>query len=228
MTHTIVISDLHGMSHLLYAALNKIKTSGLDVSKIVFTGDYVDRGPDSAGVVAAVRLLVKAGKTIALKGNHEDMMAQAFDEFGDYDPNASPWWMPNGGSETVDSYRTKYFPGGSWGMLAHDALWMSSLPLYCQDEHRIYVHGFADPYQPDPELFTDDGTMWDRYDKNEDLGWYGKHVVHGHTPRKAPELLKNRTNLDTGAVFGGPLSVGVFDDSIPGGPVEIWEITGDA
>lgn len=225
MTHTIVISDLHGMSHLLYAALDKIKASGLDISKIVFTGDYVDRGPDSAGVVARVRELVEAGEAIALKGNHEDMMVQAFNEFGDYDPSASPWWLPNGGSETIDSFHTMYFREGSWVEMGWAANWMRKLPLYYQDEHRIYVHGFADPNQPDPDKFTPDITMWERYDKTEDFGWYGKHVVHGHTPRKAPELLKNRTNLDTGAVFGRPLSVGVFDDSIPGGPVEVWEIT---
>ena len=109
-----------------------------------------------------------------------------------------------------------------------DALWMKSLPLYYQDEHRIYVHGYAPPSVEDPDTFSEEGVLWDRYDREEDYGWYGKHVVHGHTPRKKPELLVNRTNLDTGAVFGGPLSVGVFDDSIPGGPVDIWEITGDA
>lgn len=214
MTHTIVISDLHGMSHLLYAALDKIKASGLDVSKIVFTGDYVDRGPDSVGVVGVVRILVGAGEAIALKGNHEDLMV-----------TQSQFWLPNGGDTTIESYKRLHGESAYAGIIGFDANWMRDLPLYYQDEHRIYVHGFADPKQPDPDKFTPDMTMWERYDKTEDFGWYGKHVVHGHTPRKAPELLKNRTNLDTGAVFGRPLSVGVFDDSIPGGPVEVWEIT---
>lgn len=228
MTHTIVIADLHGMSNLLDKALVKIDNSGLEVSKIVFTGDYVDRGPDSAGVVATVRNLVDAGKAIALKGNHEELMYTAFDEYGEYDPNASPWWIPNGGTETVESYHTRYFRSGSWEEMGWDANWMRKLPLYHLDDFRIYVHGFADFDQPRPELFTAQGTLWERYDKHEDVGWFGKHVVHGHTPRKKPELLKNRTNLDTGAVFGGPLSVGVFDDTIPGGPIDVWEITGGA
>lgn len=216
MTYTIVISDLHGMSNLLDKALARIDESSLEVSKIVFTGDYIDRGPDSAGVVARVRELVGAGEAIALKGNHEDMMVEQ-----------SQWWLPNGGDKAILSYQEAY--GESWfNMIDRDREWMKSLPLYHLDDFRIYVHGFADPYQPRPELFTNEGTMWDRYDKNEDLGWYGKHVVHGHTPRKKPELLTHRTNLDTGAVFGGPLSVGVFDDTIPGGPVEVWEITGGA
>ena len=228
MTHTIVISDLHGMSNLLDKALARIDESSLDVSKIVFTGDYIDRGPDSAGVVARVRELVQAGEAIALKGNHEDMMAQAFDAYGDYNPNFSPWWLPNGGNETIESFHTMYFREGSWVEMGWAANWMRKLPLYHLDDFRIYVHGFADFDQPRPELFTDQGTMWERYDKHEDVGWFGKHVVHGHTPRKKPELLTHRTNLDTGAVFGGPLSVGVFDDTIPGGPVEVWEITGGA
>lgn len=227
MTYTIVIADLHGMSNLLDKALVKIDNSGLDVSKIVFTGDYIDRGPDSAGVVARVRELVGAGEAIALKGNHEDMMAQAFDEEEGYVSGNSPWWIPNGGNDTIESYRTTYSQSG-WITLMRDALWMKGLPLYHLDDFRIYVHGFADFDQPRPELFTDQGTMWERYDKHEDVGWFGKHVVHGHTPRKKPELKTHRTNLDTGAVFGGPLSVGVFDDTIPGGPIDVWEITGGA
>lgn len=216
MTYTIVISDLHGMSNLLDKALVKIDNSGLDVSKIIFTGDYVDRGPDSAGVVARVRELVDSGKAVALKGNHEDMMVEQ-----------SQWWLPNGGDRTLLSYQEAYEE--SWfNMLDRDREWMKSLPLYHLDDSRIYVHGFADFDQPRPELFTDQGTMWERYDKHEDVGWFGKHVVHGHTPRKTPELKTHRTNLDTGAVFGGPLSVGVFDDTIPGGPIDVWEITGGA
>lgn len=216
MTYTIVISDLHGMSHLLYTALNKIKASGLDVSKIVFTGDYIDRGPDSAGVVKRVRTLVDSGKAVALKGNHEAMMV---DEVN--------YWIPNGGDKAIESYLNNY---GEWDSVAmkNDREWMRGLPLYYQDTHRIYVHGYAPPSVEDPESFSEGDVIWDRYDREEDYGWFGKHVVHGHTPRKKPELLVNRTNLDTGAVFGGPLSVGVFDDTIPGGPVDIWEITGGA
>lgn len=216
MTYTIVISDLHGMYNLLVKALDKIEASNLDVSKIVFTGDYVDRGPDSAGVVALVRGLVSEGKAIALKGNHEDMMAEQ-----------SQWWLPNGGDKCIESYQETYLE--LWPtVLDENSKWVRDLPLYHLDDHRIYVHGYAPASVDDPHNFNPESVLWGRYDKNEDLGWYGKHVVHGHTPRKKPELLKNRTNLDTGAVFGGPLSVGVFDDTIPGGPIDVWEITGGA
>jgi serine/threonine protein phosphatase 1 len=59
-------------------------------------------------------------------------------------------------------------------------------------------------------------------DSDED---FGKHVVHGHTPARTPELKANRSNLDTGAFHTGTLSVGVFDG--PGGPAEVWAVRED-
>jgi hypothetical protein len=50
------------------------------------------------------------------------------------------------------------------------------------------------------------------------------HVVHGHTPHRQPELLPHRTNLDTGVYVTGILTVGIFDDDVPGGPIEVWSI----
>lgn len=222
MTYTVVIADLHGMSDILDKALEEVDKLNLGEHKFVFTGDYVDRGPNSLGVVSTVKRLVRKGKAVALKGNHESLMYSSFNDYWDYDPSLGDLWMLNGGAVTADSY------GYGWDSLARDAMWMNSLPLYYQDQHRMYVHGFADPNQPDPELFEEERTMWCRYDRDEDFGWYGKHVVHGHTPRKKPELLVNRTNLDTGACFGRPLTVGIFDDNKSGGPVQLLEITGGA
>lgn len=222
MTYTIAVPDLHGMNCLLDKALEKIEESGLEVSKIVFTGDYIDRGPDSLGVVSTVKKLVKEGKAVAIRGNHEQMMIDSFDSFWEYDPTLCPYWIPNGGDATLHSY------GYLMEAVSRDAMWMKALPLYHLDEHRIYVHGFADETVSKPILFDPERTMWGRYDKTEDFGWYGRHVVHGHTPRKKPELKLFRTNLDTRAYATGLLSVGVFDDNISGGPIEVWEITGGA
>ena len=216
--YTVVIADLHGMRNHLEKALDKIKDSGLEISKIVFLGDYIDRGPDSRGVVKRIQELQKEAVVVALMGNHEDMMAQAFDSYGDYDPTKSPYWLPNGGSETLNSYYN------SWEDLRDDAIWMSNLLMYHEDEHRVYVHASVMDSVPLQE-HTKEDLIWSRY-HGEDVGYGDKHVVHGHTPKSKPELLKNRTNLDTGAVFSGKLTVGVFKDDTPGGPVELWEITG--
>lgn len=211
MTKTYVITDIHGRKDLLDKALDLIPNG----AKAVFLGDYVDRGPDSAGVIETLAQL-KASKPswVFLGGNHEDMMIDALSL-----PANSYHWLMNGGNTTLDSYETM-------GRLASEDLpFLESLDLYYEDKHRIYVHAFADPTQPDPSKFTQELTVWERYDKKEDTGWFGKHVVHGHTPIKEPFLGVNRTNLDTGAVFAsGCLSVGVFDDDTPGGPVEVIKI----
>ena len=212
MSKTYVVTDVHGQLGLLVKALAKIKGD----HKVIFLGDYVDRGPDSAGVIA----LLKRGKDrgepwVFLAGNHEDMMIESL-----MMPHNSYHWLMNGGDKALESYDL-------FGTNPVDDLpFLQSLKLHYQEEHRIYVHAYANPNQPNPEDFVAQVTLWERYGRTDDFGWYGKHVVHGHTPLKEPFLGVNRTNLDTGATFkGGYLSVGVFDDDTPGGPVEVIKIS---
>lgn len=218
--HTYVIPDLHGMKNLLDKALfeiNERECATPNRHKIVFLGDYIDRGPESAQVVKTIRDGIEAGKPwIALKGNHEDFMAQAV---VDNNENMGGNWFINGGRETIDSYLDLKTLTGI-GYMEADALWMKSLPTYYQDEHRVYVHAFA-PEQFNLEDAPEHTLLWTRYPKGDDIGYRGKHVVHGHTPQKEPELLINRTNLDCGAVFGNTLAIGVFKDDLAWGPVEV-------
>lgn len=220
--YTIVIPDLHGMFELLLGAIVKADEFEGGGHKFIFLGDYVDRGPDSSLVVSKVRELQKSEGAIALKGNHEDMMSACFDDH-DYVGDKC-CWIPNGGQETLNSYTLNGSSIPDFSAMASDATWMRGLPLYHEDEHRVYVHAAVDPTLALDDLLQRQVMLWDRYYGDEG-GWRCKHVVHGHTPKKKVELLSRRTNLDTGAVFGGPLSVGVFRDDTPGGPVDIWEIT---
>lgn len=211
MSKTYVVTDIHGRLDLLFKAINLFNGD----HKAIFLGDYVDRGPDSAGVIDTLKRGKYQGLPwVFLMGNHEDMMTDAMKM-----PHNTYQWIMNGGDACLKSYKDK-------GLSPEDDLpFLKSLDLYYEDDHRIYVHAFADPTQAFPELFRREMTLWERYDRTDDMGWFGKHVVHGHTPVKAPFLGKNRTNLDTGAVFSsGYLSVGVFDDAIPGGPVEVIKI----
>lgn len=216
---TYAIGDIHGEYDLLQELLTKIKDHGEGL--LVFLGDYIDRGPKSAQVVGLVRNLVQSGKAVALKGNHEDMMVSAFDAWWEWDPTGNPYFLYNGGDKTVESYQDRFGLNKTYFAMGVDAQWMEKLPLYYQDNHRIYVHGFAPTYEEDPKEFDPKSVLWDRYDSSEDQGWFGKHVVHGHTPKRSVELKVNRTNLDTGAVFYGTLTCGVFQDDLPGGPIEI-------
>lgn len=209
-SYTYVIGDIHGELKLLNDLYDKIMIYDADFRayglKVIFLGDYVDRGPDSAGVVEFIRKVSTYPSHIALKGNHEDMMARGDD-----------MWIPNGGGTTVDSYK------GDYERMASDAEFLDSLPFIHYDDHRVYVHAAVnEDWELDNQ--SDKFCMWARYGKKEEIEpVHGKHVVHGHTPLNMPFLGKNRTNLDTGAVFSGVLTCGVFQDDLPGGPIEILQ-----
>lgn len=218
MNLTFVIPDIHGDLSILLAGLDRVDSYPCEGSKRkIFLGDYIDRGANSAQVVSRVRKELEADNfAIALSGNHEDFMASTI---VDGDENFGWSWRMNGGVETVESY------GGDELRLADDATWMKSLPIFHEDKFRVYVHAFA-PEQHTMEDAPRDAVLWARYPEGANVGYRGKHVVHGHTPKKnGPELLENRTNLDCGAVFWGRLVIGVFDDDIAGGPIDLIEAT---
>src|SRR3954449_801350 len=96
---TYAIGDIHGRLDLLSALLAQIEQhrAGRDRT-IVFLGDYIDRGPDSVGVVATVRSLQarEPHAIVCLKGNHEDLMLRAYRDEREVD-----LWIMNGGYETL-------------------------------------------------------------------------------------------------------------------------------
>ena len=214
---TFVVPDIHGMFDLMMKGMHAIdKYSETKNPKIIFLGDYIDRGEKSADVVSFVRSGIESGAPwVALKGNHEDFMASAI---CDGDQNYGYSWMQNGGAECIASYY------GDMERLEDDARWMKSLPIFHKDAHRVYVHAYA-PHNDPIESAMEHDVLWTRYPKGADVGCMGLHVVHGHTPQvNGPELLNNRTNLDCGAVFTGRLVIGVFDDDVSGGPVDLIEV----
>ena len=202
---TYAIGDIHGRHDLLQLLLRKIREHAEDrPHKLVFLGDYIDRGPDSAAVVETIRRLQNASpdNVVCLMGNHEDMLLMAVN-----DPTAVYWWVRNGGDATLAA-----FDAGMPHDIPADVLdWMSSLPNSFEDEKRYYVHAGLRPGKGFMEQ-TDQDKLWIRepfltidYD-------FGKHVIHGHTPVRTayPESRPYRTNLDTGAVFTGVLTAGIF------------------
>jgi serine/threonine protein phosphatase 1 len=220
---TYAIGDIHGRLDLLQQARAAIGAHAGEAShKVICLGDYVDRGPDSKGVVETLMALTVESSWICLKGNHEDLMIKALhtDRHGGLQP-----WIANGGDETLNSY------GARWAIPFAHLDWLEALPLFHRDTHRLFVHAGVAPGVPledqDPEAL-----LWIR---DAFLAAPAEalpcHVVHGHTPRwrlkpdlARPELLPHRTNLDTGAVWTGILSVGVFEDGRPGGPAEVLSI----
>ena len=92
--------------------------------------------------------------------------------------------------------------------------WMSRLPYYHQDGLRTFVHAGIDRRVADMKLQLQQTMVWIRERFLLDRARRGGFVVHGHTPVDGtlPELLSNRLNLDTGAVYGGFLCAAVFGD----------------
>lgn len=205
---TFAVGDIHGCLDQLLTLLDEIETYA-PTGRVIFLGDLIDRGPDSRGVVELVMAGPrKPGWTWqTLKGNHESMLLGASSGESDVD-----WWLMNGGQQTLVSYNG-VIPG-------RHLKWMMDLPSIIVERFRIFVHAGVDETLPlerqDDEIF-----LWIRHPDDYSGEYWGRHLCHGHTPdRDNPRTVGNRTNVDSGAVFGGSLSCAVFDDDQPGGPID--------
>lgn len=206
-TYTFVIPDIHGRLDLLLAALETIHETA-DGGKIVFLGDYVDRGPQSMQVIERLMHGPSDGwEWVFLQGNHEDMMLKCWDNTS----SDGQWWRTHGGDATMQSYGNGLIPRTHLN-------WLTELEQLHEDEHRVYVHAAVSETVSLGEQ-TEAMLKWYKYPEGADIGWNNHHVVHGHVASTGPELLTNRTNLDTGAWIRGAIYIGMFDDDLPGGPI---------
>jgi serine/threonine protein phosphatase 1 len=190
----LAVGDIHGCLDHLERLMARVEPTPED--RIVFLGDYIDRGPDGKGVV---EFLIDLGRRfpncVFLKGNHEAM-------FLDFLAGRNQWlYLYNGGASTLESYREERgvrIPGAHLDFLAN-------LPLYYETDDFIFVHAGLRPGKQ-LEKQQEKDLLWIREEFiNSSFDW-GKTVVFGHTPRQEPLLDKNRICLDTGAVFGNALT----------------------
>lgn len=230
---TYAVGDIHGRFDLLEKALLAVddhaRTHDRD-SRLVFLGDYVDRGPASRQVIETLMALDAAGDTICLKGNHEELMVDALTHAK---RGAYARWCANGGRETLASYGVGASDHPESLVPAEHVRWLSNLPLMTRDAHRVFVHAGLSPRKEMDEQ-TEAACLWIREKfLRAPARDFDSHIVHGHTPvwegkpnAEQPELLDHRTNLDTAAFASGVLTVGVFDDRVAGGPVELLQVRG--
>ncbi len=210
------VGDVHGCLDRL-EAMHTLITEDLaarpaDEAVLVHLGDYVDRGPDSAGVVARLTAgsPIPGLATINLMGNHEYMMLGAI---ASGEPEAIELWLANGGADSLLS----------WGVprSAQPKEWPSYLPI----EHLVFLRDLAMHHLVGGYLFVHAGIRpgipLERQNRH-DLLWIrepflsfpaslGVVVVHGHTPRAQPVVRPNRIGIDTGAVMGGVLTCAVLE-----------------
>jgi serine/threonine protein phosphatase 1 len=206
---TYAIGDVHGCFDKLVRLLGRCRLHcGARPMRLVCIGDYLDRGPQSRRVV---ELLIETqaaapDQVICLCGNHEAMALAAAVQGGEIEA----LWLLNGAAETLQSYGVAEAAALPMAHLE----WFQSLPVSYDDGRRYFVHAGVDPRVP-LERQSEEDQLWIREPFLSHGGDYGRLIVHGHTPvpNGVPDLRANRLNIDTGAVFGGPLTAAVFAQS---------------
>jgi calcineurin-like phosphoesterase family protein len=211
MPRTYALSDIHGCLNKLVALVARCRSDAKDdAARFVFLGDYIDRGPDSRGVVEYLIDLQRRQPrdVICLCGNHEDLALSAVDDPDEIDQ----WVVANGGDKTLRSYGVTTPPE----LPASHVDWMRALATHHDDDLRFFVHAGVNPSRPLDRQDRHD-VLWMREPFLSDPRDYGRFIVHGHTPLRGgrPDLRSNRVNIDTAAVIGGPLTAAIFDDSTP-------------
>lgn len=203
---TYAIGDVHGCRDKLARLLDFcVRHSDGGSARFVFVGDYIDRGPDSRGVIETLLALKRdmPGQVTCLKGNHEDMMLRAL--HGDEDELLL--WLSQGGARTLLSYGVEH-PAD---LPPEHLAFFASLPTSFDDGRRLFVHAGVNPaFALDRQREED--LIWIREPFLHSSRDFGRLVVHGHTPllSERPDIRPNRVNLDTGAVYGHPLSAAAF------------------
>jgi serine/threonine protein phosphatase 1 len=210
MPFTVAVGDIHGMADKLRRLLFQIDNWLASVKmtrpvQFIYLGDYIDRGPDSKGVIETVRAMQNAG-AICLRGNHEQLMIDSTESrIGEQN------FLLNGGNETRASLRSD-------AAFTEAQNWMKTLPTFYEDELRYYVHAGLRPRLPLDQ--QDDYTrLWIRDEFLRSTWRFPIYVVHGHTPtistnpeQTTPDIRDNRCNVDTGAGWGRTLSAAIFDN----------------
>ncbi|MBT5109737.1 MAG: serine/threonine protein phosphatase [Rhodospirillaceae bacterium] len=222
-TRVYAIGDIHGclerLKLLQQAILEDRDAAPESRFVLVYVGDYVDRGPDSREVIDHLLNAPLPGlETIHLKGNHEDYMQRFFG--GDLEVGGG--WIANGGGETLISYGvvvdTKWPEYSELKALQTDfaeaapaahIAFLDSLDYHHVEGDYAFAHaGVA----PGVALADQDPVdlMWIREPFLKCADPHEYVIVHGHTPSRKVENKANRINVDTGAVYGGPLTAAVL------------------
>ncbi len=219
---TYIIGDIHGCLDALDRLMGMIiDTNAGQPAALVFVGDYIDRGSDSAGVLKRLQQIEGGGdfQVTCLLGNHERMMLNFINDplkYGDI-------WLNNGGIETLSSFQIPRVEAGDetdrLRMLAEALVvtigaetlaWLHQRPLYWISGTLAVVHAYADPNtaihaQPEKTL------LWSRPAKNSHPRPDDIWVAHGHTITSEPSCENGYIAVDTGAYARGILTCAICD-----------------
>ncbi len=209
-----IIPDIHGCSKTLRALFDYYISPSKE-DKLYFLGDYIDRGPDSKGVIDYIMGLQEQGfKVHLLKGNHEDTCVKACIEerelksfMGIRGKNVTKAaWKQFGGRETMQSFGISDLND----MPQKYIDWMDQMPMFIELENFLLVHAGLD-FSLDNPLEDEYAMLWAR-DFDPMPGKIGKKIlVHGHLPISLEEIFMMRDDpvkfghidLDNGIYMAG-------------------------
>ena len=187
------IGDIHGCLKTLQALLKKLPYQKDDL--LVFLGDYIDRGPDSKGVLEfLMQFMHEHPHVVYLRGNHEEMCVRALKT---QSKEAYAHWFENAGEATLNSYHGQ-FDG------VH-ALMLQSLPLTYETDEYFFCHAGVDANFPLYEQ-PKETLLWMRKPFIHSTVDYGKVIVFGHSYMEKVLITPNKIGLDTGCSQGKKLS----------------------
>lgn len=196
--YTYVVGDVHGEITLLRRLLQQLPLR--DDDTLVFLGDYLDRGEDSAATIAFLRALERQRHSVFLRGNHED---QWLDEW-----NGESFLRP----PAISGARKSWADFG--GRIPADVgRWIAATRIDYENEHGFYVHAGVLPGLPfwaTPPL----QKLWGAGSFLETSYDWGKPVVFGHWRQTEPLLLPNKIGIDTGAFRSGVLTAVRLPDRV--------------
>ncbi len=199
------ISDIHGNNKTFRTLLfDIIKLKEED--ELYLLGDYIDRGPDSKGVIDTIFELQENGYSVfCLKGNHEDLLLKHnIPKFNDI-------WMKNGGPQTLRSFKVQRVEHISKKYMD----FFNELEYYFVVDEYILVHAGLNFLMPDPFMSKYD-LLWIRHwHHNINKKYLGeKYIIHGHTPNKKNQIEKALANFDETRWLD--IDNGSFNQLLPG------------
>ncbi|WP_432817326.1 metallophosphoesterase family protein [Sulfitobacter sp. JB4-11] len=233
MTQSLyAIGDIHGQLAELQRVLALIEADGGRDARIVFLGDYTDRGPDSKGVLdLLVQARAEGRNWTLLQGNHDRMFSWFMRKYPQHDaylPIELSWLHPRlGGNTTLASYGVTFTERSRQLAVHADAVnavppshldLLDSLDTSFETADLFFAHAGIRPGVPLDKQDVED-LLWIRKDFHAVRYAHPKLVVHGHTPVDRAQHYGNRINLDSGAGYGKPLTAAVFEGA------DCWTLT---
>jgi serine/threonine protein phosphatase 1 len=195
---TFAIGDLHGCSQALAEVLREIAPRPEDT--IVTLGDYINRGPDTRGVIEQLLTLGDRCRLVNLLGNHDEVLLDILDGRAD-----EARLMSAGGQQTIDSYE---HTASLRDLPNEHVAFLRSCVRHHEGATHLFAHGCYDPIRPLNE--TDGSTLlWKRLEPPYPAPHYsGKRVIVGHTAQRSYEILDlgHVVCIDTGCCYGGVLT----------------------